>query len=397
MAGATGRAQTLRRSLASGHALSAGARLESTADTPTLPTRASIEARLDWLLARAPPAEARDTQAYRRALELVRRHAGPALAQLADPEAPLTPTAFGALEALVRADGSRPTLLICQGWIEEDHPFIGGWSDPLVAQRSRLRELVALCGRIQPSGGHAGLYAGTGTLVCADGPWVLTNFHVLAEARRSFPVAAVQTDRGIHIARGLEIDFLGEADGPDCNRWSIVEAVYPARAGEGFGFVDAVLLRLGQPLDGRPLPLPPGGTARALLSTAPAYLDGDAVPLVTIGFPAEPEIGTGVVDGIDWEWVSTALFGGSFGVKRLAPGLVSRRLGTAPDDAATRYAFGHDATTLRGASGSLLFALRDAGAPGFGLHFAGFDNDSNWAIAVPALVAAFAASGIRLA
>jgi hypothetical protein len=385
------RIETLRREFASGRTLATRG-TESAAAADELPDAAALRQRLDDLIERMPPGEVKDRAAFERALRLLREHAPPALDKLPDPAAEITDTELGALEAVVKADGSRPSLLVRGGWITETHPFVGSWADPLIIGRRRLKEIIPMCGRIQPTGGHANRFVGTGTLLDPSGPWVLTNFHVLTDALAHFPIPRVRSATGLRITGGLEIDFGGETESIEQNRWTIVEAVLPAGAGRGFGVVDAVLLRLGRPLDGKPLPEP----EPVHLSANGRYLTGQAPDFVCIGFPNKPSRIAGEANGIDWGWVVGTLFGNEFGVKRLAPGLFHRPLGSADGDKETRLAFGHDATTLRGASGSLLFAFRDPGAPAFGLHFAGFDNDSNYAISIPALAQAFEGRGVAL-
>jgi hypothetical protein len=75
------------------------------------------------------------------------------------------------------------------------------------------------------------------------------------------------------------------------------------------------------------------------------------------------------------------LFGGRFGVKRLAPGIAHQPLGSLEGDS-RRWVFGHDATTLGGNSGSPVIAWLNRGNSGFGLHFAGASVDSNCAHAI---------------
>jgi hypothetical protein len=393
------RIELVKRSLAMGKAFGGGASLESAvnADSNDLPKVSDLNAHLDGLLDRMPADEVKDRAAFERAVELLRTHGSAGIAKLPDPAADFTGIELGALEAVVKADGSRPSLMTKNGWIEESHPFIGGWVNPLIAARTNLRSVITLCGRIQPSGGHARRYCGSATLVDAAGPWVLSNFHVLAQAIGSYPVLFVRTARGMTIAGGLEIDFLAETNSVASNRWTIVEALLPDQVGQGFGFMDAVLFRLGRSLDNLPLPsgVEEAPRANATLSSEAFYLNGERPDFVTIGFPAKPLRTVGTEDGIDWGWVVAQLFGNSFGVKRLAPGLFFRGLGSEEKDAKTRLAFGHDATTLAGASGSLLYAFKDAGTPAFGLHFAGFDNDSNYAIQIPKLKESFQARGVN--
>ncbi|WP_294535039.1 S8 family serine peptidase [uncultured Rhodoblastus sp.] len=383
------RIDAVKRALSMGKALSSGARAERAALESTgedLPSADEFEKSVERLFKDMPESEIADRADFERALDIVREHGAAGLRKVIDPAAVLSGDDVAAMEAVIKADGSRPSFMIKENWIDEANPLIRGWRNDLVGGRDGLKAVAALVGRIQPSGGHANRYCGTGTLVDAQGPWVLTNFHVLAMARRSYPVLAVDKPGGAAIESGLEIDFLGETGRADFSRFKIVEAVYPTRAGPGFGFIDAVLLKLGDSVDGKPLPT--GGPAapytRAKLSAAAEYVTGEKPTLATIGFPGPPARSEGVSDKIDWGFVASQLFGGSFGVKRLAPGAYSRALGSDVRDT-LKNTIGHDATTLKGASGSLLFAFKDADTPGFGLHFTGYDSDSNFALSFPAL------------
>ena len=397
LAAQAGRAERLRRNLAFGKAVAEGAPIESAGGggAKELPTPKAISALLDRLLQTQMPTDPREQADFERAIELVRRHGMSGLDKLPDLQAVLKTTELGALEALIKADGSRPSLLVKNGKIDENHPLIGGWGAQLMALRAQIEDISSLCGRIQPTGGHASRYCGTGLLIDPSGPWILSNFHVLQQALRSFPVLAVKSQRGLTFAGGLEIDFLGESDSAATRRWSIVEAVFPDNAGEGFGRVDAVLLKLGTSLDGFALPGEGNGEQDRIRFDPAAGLTNGEFPLIAaVGFPSRPSLTTGTTDGIDWGWVVGQLFGGRFGVKRLAPGEFYRSVGSFSEDAVTKYAFGHDLTTLHGSSGSVVFSLTQAGNPACGLHFAGFDNDSNFALTTEALNRGFDKSGL---
>ncbi|SMH62588.1 S8 family peptidase [Azospirillum agricola] len=385
----------LRQILAFGKATAGGGgSVESAAGggARELPAPDELSARLDALLGRPDDRSPAERADFEKAIGLIRRHGTSGLARLHDPLAVVPPTELAAIEAVVKADGSRPSLLVRNGAIDETHPMIGGWSNRLTALREPIRTRAALCGRIQPTNGHANRYCGTGILVDSKGPWVLSNFHVLQQALQSYPVFSVKTERGLRIVRGLEIDFLGESGNAERDRWSIEEAVFPNGAGESFGWIDAVLLRLGRSLDGRGLP--EQEPKRIAFSPDPDLAAG-ALPLLgVLGFPNRPPATEGTVDGIDWGWVVGQLFDGRFGLKRFAPGEFYRAVGSHERDRETRYAFGHDVTTLRGSSGSLVFSLTGAGNPAFGLHFAGYDNDSNFALTTEALGRGFEGRGV---
>ncbi|TIV60816.1 S8/S53 family peptidase [Mesorhizobium sp.] len=391
-------ADRIRRALAFGKAVSAGDSIESAAGggATALPDAAELSARLDQLLARPDHRTPQERADFEKAVELVRLHGINGVEKLADPKALVAPSELAAAEAVVKADGSRPSFLLRKGEVDPGDPFAGSWGDRMIARRQDIATRAALCGRIQPTRGHANRYCGTGALVDPGGPWVLSNFHVIQQALKSYPLFNFPTERGLRITGGLEIDFVAETDATETNRWSIEEAVFPNMAGEGFHSIDAVLLRLGKSLDGKPLPAQEPGHMidRIVFSPVNGLVTGEMPLLAVIGFPSRPPQNTGIVDGIDWGWVVGQLFGGRFGVKRLAPGEFYRGLGSHPQDAETRFAFGHDATTMKGSSGSFAFSLTEAESPAFGLHFAGYDNDSNFALTTAALLQGFEGRGV---
>ncbi|MDQ0304499.1 S8 family peptidase [Ancylobacter polymorphus] len=398
--GLSDRVDLVRRSLTMGHAASNGVGLEAAAGgkSDRLPQVSDLETRLDDLMNRMPESEVKDRSAFEAAVSLLRQHGVLGLKKLPDPDALLEPSEVSALEAVVKTDGSRPSLIVRGNAITETHPLIGGWRERLVEARARIGAIAALCGRIQPTGGHASRYSGTGFLVDPKGPWVMSNYHVLRHALANSPIPSIRTQSGMRFTRGLEIDFVAEADSLQSNRWTIEEAVLPDNAGEGFGFMDAVLFRLGRPLGGGSLPTggPSAPLDRITLSQDISYLTGQWPLLAVVGFPAKPQSLPDPVSGIDWGEVIGTLFGNTFGVKRMAPGEFYQALGSHPSDEATRIAFGHDATVLAGASGSAVVTLSGVDAPAFGLHFAGYSNASNYALSALAVRASFKSRGFEL-
>lgn len=340
------------------------------------PEPAAIAARVRAVAERMPRREVPDRDAFERALRIIAEAGSEAVRRLVDDPTTLTPGDGAALEAVIFADGSRPSFLLEGGLPPEDHPLIGSWSADLAVTRPFIAKVAKAVGRLQPLNGHASRFVGTGMLVPgAAEPLVLTNFHVLEDARTKHFVGMEAEGGRWRITGHLEIDFVAEAASLETQRFKVVEALLPAGAGPGPSGLDAVVLRLETPGD-------PALPAPVKLSAAPALANGGASSLCTIGFPATPTRTFGVVDGIDWGWVVTTLFGGAmnFGFKRLAPGRFYRALGFDPADSARR-AFGHDATTLGGASGSPVIAWKDTGPPCFALHFSGGDGDTNEALA----------------
>lgn len=387
----------LRRALAFGKATAAGGSIESAFGATDLPDETELAKRLDRLLRSKENRTPEEQADFEKAVDIVRKHGLRGIGKLGDPTALLPPVELAAMEAVVKADGSRPSFLIRKNNVSPDDPFTGSWGNALVILRDAIDTRAALTGRIQPTRGHANRYCGTGSLVDATGPWVLSNFHVVRQALRSYPVFSVPTNRGLRFTGGLEIDFVAETESTETNRWSIDEAVFPNQAGEGFGRIDAVLLRLGKSLDGKPLPAQEEWrkTKRIAFSPAKGFVNGEMPALAVLGFPSRPPQNAGMVDGIDWSWVIGQLFGGRFGVKRLAPGEFYRGVGSHVDDTATGFAFGHDATTMKGSSGSFIFSLTDAESPAIGLHFAGYDSDSNFALTTEALQKGFDGRGVQ--
>jgi serine protease len=383
------RARQQRRMLAAREAADKQGSLESAPglessvpDDAPLPHPDDVFDRIDKLIKAMPASEIGDPQAFRQAIELLHRHGHPALSSLVDPDAAARATAdqVAALEAVVIADGSRPSFLLREGFPPETHPFLGMWEQKVNAFRNRLQPIAQSVGRVQPSGGHASFFVGTASLVDREKMLALTNYHVVDDARAKFGVPMTQVDRKVTIHRGLEIDFVGEADSLASNRFKVVEAFLPEHFGRGLGGVDAAVLRI-EPLNERST-LP---SAVAKFSGDPNLMTGSLTSLSTIGFPGLPPQLSGKTGDVDWSFVVTALFGGQnrFGLKRLAPGTFHKSLGSHSQDT-REIAFGHSATTFGGASGSLIIAWGETGSPCFGLHFAGATGKSNWAVSMAA-------------
>jgi hypothetical protein len=323
----------------------------------------------------APPdtgTRAADEPARKRALDLLLAHAEPALQKIKSRDFSLGPDELCAMEAIIIADGSRPSFLLSGGRVAMDDPFVGEWEGSLVASRDAVERVAKAVGRIQPAGGNASYYIGSGTLVDRAERLVLTNFHVIEQARTLHGIA-MHDDGGRLVVEGdFEIDFAAESGVLDTRRFRIAEVRLPEGAGAVFGGIDAAVCRLEPLDDGVTLP-----DAVRPLSPSAQYATGEISSMALIGFPGEPAKDKG--DKVDWNFVIAELLGRRFGVKRLAPGRFRHGLGTHPLDTGKR-AIGHDATTFGGASGALVVAWLDDGAPGFALHFGGETVESNYAL-----------------
>jgi hypothetical protein len=329
-----------------------------------------------------PESEIGDPQAFRQALELLYRHSEPALKKIAEivghpPGLGVTIDEVSALEAVVIADGSRPSFLLREGRPPPSHPFLGTWADDVARFSDQICRSAQAIGRVQPGGGHASLFLGTASLVDRSKLLALTNYHVLDDARVKLGIPMTQSGRTVTIHERLEIDFVGEADSLQTNRFKVVEATLPDGYGRGFGRVDAAVLRL-EPVNERSV-LPEFVVP---LSAEVAYVSGDAdrLPsLCTIGYPGRPPQESGTTGEVNWSFVTATLFGNKFGFKRMAPGRFSKSLGSDERDT-LEAVFGHDATTFGGSSGTAIIAWQDDGPPAFGLHFAGTVSKANHSV-----------------
>ena len=345
--------------------------------------------RLDTHIA-AQSEAAEDREKFVAARDVLLRYSEPALKKLVAGNVDLSENERGALEAIIIVDGTRPSFLLCDGLPAMNDPTMGTWLDMVSAHRFKTQRIARAVGRIQPTPGSAAHYFGTGSLIDAAKGLVLTNYHVIADAKAR-GVAMTMTDRTITVQGGLEIDFAGEACSLRKSRYKIVSIDLPDGYGPGFGRIDAAIARIEAMPDSEPLP-----EAVPALSAFPAYADGGMTSFATIGFPGPPPLQQGVVDGVDWGMIAGTLFRNIFGCKRLAPGTLGSPLGSRADDV-SKTAFGHNATTFGGASGSLLSAWADTDGPCFGLHFFGNTQIENNALAFAAVPDALEAVGVRFA
>ena len=329
-----------------------------------------------------------DDRDFRRALDLWLRTTDRAARRLDNnPDAPLPPDEVYALEAVVRADGTRPSLLVRSGVVDPVQPLAAGWTGQLAAAGDRLTRAVAAIGRVEPTHPSGSDFFGTCWVVDDRNGLVLTNRHVLDAMVERLPHAVARTTAGFRVFDGAFVDFAAESGSADVRRYRIVEATPSQVNGTDFARLDAAVLRI------EPLPDGPQDVPDAL--TVSADPDGPLGRLASyciVGYPAQPVYASGTIEGVDWGWVTRTLFGNVYGVKRLAPGMTHRPLGSLPGDK-RRWVFGHDATTLGGNSGSPALAWSDSA---FGLHFAGRSIDTNCAHAVSAITSELRALGVPI-
>jgi hypothetical protein len=318
-----------------------------------------------------PSDEVDDAVAFRGALDTLLLEGGKALRLLySDPGAFLDQGCRAAMEAVIRTDGTRPSLLVRNGRIDPDHPLAEAWRDELRQRSDVIADCAAATGRIESSMMGARAFFGTGFLVDARVGFALTNWHVLEAIKEDLPGALTRADAGFRVQGDVFIDFVAETNNWQSNRFRIVEAKPSGISGADFDRLDAALIRLEPLQSGQSFPDP--------IRIVP-HIDlalGRTPSFCLIGFPAQPP-SMPANDEVDWAIVYRTLFGNRFGVKRVSPGQVHQKLGTIPEDH-RRWVFGHDATTLGGSSGSAVIDWLRAGI-GVGLHFAGTSLESNYA------------------
>jgi hypothetical protein len=349
-----------------------------------------VEATMRAVLARVPGDEVGDPRDFRRALGVLLGETRSAAQRLRrDPAAPLSPGAIRALEAVVRTDGTRPSLLVRADRVDVEHPLAGAWTEDLRSTQEALSARLRAVGRIEPANATSRSFFGTGWVVDSDAGLVLTNQHVVEEMWQRLSTAMLRTPTGFRVLDGAFIDFAAEAGTTSANRFKVVEARPSGVEGSGFVRLDTALLRIEptEPDQAMPPAVPviadPDGPRGALASFCVA------------GFPGPAPYRSGVHEGVDWAWVNATLFGNRYGVKRLAPGNAHLPVGAVNGDD-RHWVFGHDATTLGGSSGSAVIGWLDAVPGAFGLHFAGTSVESNYAHAFSACTEELAALGVPL-
>ena len=367
----------------------AGVTLESVpVEEAAPPGAAEVTGRVEQAARHMAERQDVDDRDFRRALDLWLRTTDRAARRLDNnPDAPLPPDEVYALEAVVRADGTRPSLLVRNGTVDPRQPLAGAWTGQLTAAGDELTRAVAATGRIEPAHPSGSDFFGTCWVVDHRNGLVLTNRHVLQFMVERLGHAVARTTTGFRVFDGAFVDFAAESGSADECRYRVVEATPSQVNGTNFARLDAAVLRI------EPLPDGPQDVPDAL--TVSADPDGPLGRLASyciVGYPAQPVYESGTVEGVDWAWVTRTLFGNVYGVKRLAPGMTHRPLGSLPRDK-RRWVFGHDATTLGGNSGSPALAWTGSA---FGLHFAGRSIDTNCAHAVSAITTELRALGVPI-
>ena len=227
-------------------------------------------------------------------------------------------------------------------------------AEQLKGPRTTLEATIPSAGRIDLRN-HRLEWVGTGWLVGPD--IVVTNRHVAQEfARQSDEGFAFrQNPNGTNVV--ATVDWRREFERPDESRFRIKEVLWI----EPEDSVDVAVLRIRDVGDdGEPAPKPIELMTRAEIESIQP-----GAWVAVIGYPAF-DSRNNVAD-------QERIFDGVFNVKRLAPGQVTRF--------AQQDVLHHDATTLGGNSGSVVFGLESGKA--IALHFGGIEGSRNEAVQAP--------------
>jgi len=244
-------------------------------------------------------------------------------------------------EAIVMLQGY-PSLLIRQGDYEE--PKNPVWRSRLDPNRAQIKHIIANTGRVDLVGHRDFKWVGTCWRVSEDA--FVTNRHV-AE------IFAAARGNGFAFMPGVTayVDLAEEHMSQEEMELLIGSIVHIEAKGEDA--IDMAVMRIDP-------------SAAQSLSIAPIELSEQhdrAEFIGVVGYPAR--------DFRNPEDAMSRIFGGIYNVKRLAPGRVMN-----PDHG--RFVFTHNATTLGGNSGSVIFDVATGKA--VGLHFAGSAREQNYAV-----------------
>lgn len=256
-----------------------------------------------------------------------------------------------------------------------------GWTLPKPTIEAALKAVVGSVGRIEPSNGSHKKYAGTGFLVSEtqDGHGVvMTNWHVV-RAMQNGSMDWTQHEGRIYFTTQFYVDF----DGSERRDLRLRSRVLNARAHPdpyaiGFRRLDIALLDVDlTPTRMAHKAESPRSISPVRIHESTVYSRSPKHPLLVVGFPLRANQ-FGVHKGVDWTKLVAAIFGEDFGFKRVSPGLLTQPVGSYDQtEDPCQWIVGHDASTLKGSSGSPVFSADGSGV--FAIHFCGADLQVNHA------------------
>lgn len=289
-----------------------------------------------------------------------------AVAVLSDEARPVAPRMLAGLEAVVAFDGSRPSFLVQNGEINLDSSLnTSDWQTILSPSLEALSDFVGCVGRVERGEVHVG------SAFLISPTLAMTNRHVAQ-------MISFLTEEGRVVFPDIHLDFGREHEARATFDRRTVTAIVALGAEAITGPIDhnrldLAILRLS--------PSNLGGVQKdrflSLSGTA-----GDVAPelsVVAAGYPIAWENGVPENPRNEHAAVLARLLGGDAGSKRLSPGLSKGMLTVAGQ--AHRWTCLHDATTLKGHSGSPMAVLGGGALKARGLHYGGvaLGERINWA------------------
>lgn len=260
---------------------------------------------------------------------------------------------FGVPEAIIKRF-YRPSLLI---WEDRfDPPTSETWRHRLDGAQDTLAPAIRAVGQVEIP--HA-VYDAVGTAWMVAPRIAVTNRHVAEFFARPSNGAFVFLTTFLGSSLKVNVDFREEHDNLAVAEVRVEEVLFMANPRAGQPDI-AFLLMAG---DNLPDPIRP----------APETALRGSQMVATVGYPQS--------DSRNNADDQHRIFGGVYGVKRLAPGFITK---VTPGGILL-----HDCTTLGGSSGSVVLDLESGGA--VGLHFAGREGHTNFAVAMPKVLQMLAA------
>ena len=276
------------------------------------------------------------------------------------------------LEAVIETDGSRPSLLIRNGWIDENDPRLGQWAGDVSTYAHAIQTAIRATGRLIVNGDISKTQI-CGTVFMVAPGFAATAKHVVEQTFAQDP--AGYNDWFVKEGDYVEVDFHVEADGPPQPDKRIqvtgVHWASPDIIGNTIQRknLDFALLQLAE--DGPP--------HLEITDTLPGQ--NGPPRLHVIGHPERgrlPISATPAEAGAYYEIIDL-IFGAEFGVKRWSPGNLKIGPGNLRGDRNNKRIMTHDASTLSGNSGAPVLDLTNIADRVVGLHYGGFFQDQNYA------------------
>jgi hypothetical protein len=348
--------------------------LESWVEPPGAASRASEQEqheRLRDALAAAEPTTPDDDRSEMKENVLAGARTGLAKVNQGEPPENFTLGEHIGLESVILTDGTRPSLIVRNGFVDLQAPDVGDWSMGLNRFQNEIRKVTTSVGRIDIP--VSPWFEGT-CFVISEG-LVLTNRHVL-EAIAKRDAAGAWT---LNWPDATTIDFVGEDGVATATKFKVVGVAFagPNAINNTVNFVhlDIAVMRV-DPASDTATPFPKAVTFEADVAQPKADRN-----LYVLGFPGKPNVWLfegQPPTGSETAQVLSTLFNNKFGTKRLAPGVIKAGPGQVANDA-QKWICTHDASTLGGNSGSCVVDLDQDGFRIIGSHFAGANRGQNWA------------------